>query len=186
MPLPFMSRSDKKAWASAQTFADLGRLMAAWLEGHLGSRPGYAARYGPDDETTPLIPVLAAACRGGYITDNSQSGFHDHGDSWRQRAAVDGWILDRALYDRVTRTASRAGLHVITTPPGRKNRRDHVIVTERHGEPMTGFGPTPDPRNWDGIGRAAYQEIKGAHWVVLIDPQWGPSTRLWDLLRQAL
>lgn len=186
MPLPFMSRADARAWKEAQTFADLGRLMADWLEGRIGSRPGYQPRYGPDDETAALISVLAHCCRGGYITEGSQPGFHDHGDGWRQRAAVDGWILDPALLDRVTRGAKRAGLHVITTPPKRTNRRDHLIVTERHGEPMTSFGPTGDLSHWASVGRGAYRDLKQAHFVVLIDSQWGPSTRLWDLLRKTI
>ncbi|MEU7378150.1 DUF6919 domain-containing protein [Streptomyces albidoflavus] len=60
-----MSRADSRRWHAARTVADLGTLTALWLEGGFGSRPGYEPHWGPDEETTTLIPTLAALCRTG-------------------------------------------------------------------------------------------------------------------------
>ncbi|GGZ19658.1 DUF6919 domain-containing protein [Streptomyces nitrosporeus] len=38
--IPWMSRADRRRWRSARTVADLGELMALWLEGEIASRPG--------------------------------------------------------------------------------------------------------------------------------------------------
>ncbi|GAA3372255.1 hypothetical protein GCM10017744_103040 [Streptomyces antimycoticus] len=51
MPLPWMSRADRRRWKSARTVLDLGWLMARWLEGEIASRPGYQPRFGPDKES---------------------------------------------------------------------------------------------------------------------------------------
>ncbi|WP_157881130.1 DUF6919 domain-containing protein [Streptomyces griseoruber] len=74
MQLPWMSWSDRRRWRSAHTVADLGELMALWLEGELRSWPGYMPGCGPDEETTHLIPSLAALNRAGFLTIASQPG----------------------------------------------------------------------------------------------------------------
>ncbi|MFE2693644.1 DUF6919 domain-containing protein [Streptomyces mirabilis] len=102
--LPWMNRTDSKAWCSARTTSDLGQLTARWLEGDLASQPGYMPNHGPDPETEPLIPVLAAANRAGFVTNASQPGDddHTHGTHWQQRAAVTGFITDTALLGNLT------------------------------------------------------------------------------------
>ncbi|MDQ3275031.1 MAG: hypothetical protein M3Q39_08390 [Actinomycetota bacterium] len=99
-----MSRADADAWYRARSLADLGELTARWLEGGIGSRPGYQPRCGPDVETRRLIPTLAALNRGGYLTNSSQPGEAPtvgyDGRLWSQRAAVSGFT-DRATLDRI-------------------------------------------------------------------------------------
>jgi len=98
--LPWMSRSDRRRWRSARTVSDLGELMALWLEGKIASRPGYQPRYGPEDETAHLVPTLAALCRAGYVTTQSQPGLVGTGTDglwWEQRAAVELVVTDPRL-----------------------------------------------------------------------------------------
>lgn len=116
MKLPWMSKADRRRWESARTLGDLGELMALWLEGKLGSRPGYGARFGPDEETAALVPVLAACCRAGFVTEQSQPGEDDiafDGRPWVQRAAVSGFISDSRLLGRMRAVVEGVGLQVI-------------------------------------------------------------------------
>ena len=61
----------RAAWRHASSFADLGELGARFLEGDLACFPGWMAD-DIDDETDPLVPVLAGLCRGGFLTVASQ------------------------------------------------------------------------------------------------------------------
>ncbi|MGP4114683.1 DUF6919 domain-containing protein [Streptomyces sp. 4N509B] len=183
-----MSRADRARWANAASLADLGELTALWLEGKIASQPGYEAGCGPEPETKPLIPVLAAANRAGYFTNGSQPGHapergHD-GATYAQRAAVDGHVADRSLLDCLTAAARRAGLIVDLD-------REVIVVTTRDGRPVTGFGGRV-PRGYmrrcysGVIGAGAYRELKQAAHLTIVDPEWGPSTRLWDVLDRAV
>lgn len=168
-------------WNRARTVADLGNLMADWLEGRISKRPGYCGGE-TDPETRALLPTLIAVNRAGFVTDNSQPGCDEvvQGKRWVQRAAVDGWIGDEALYRRLVTGARRMGL---TVADGRA-----VIATEWGGRPHTAFGEGGALRDlrvtWQGTSREAFAAIQQAHHVAIIDPQWGPSDRLWRLLRQ--
>src|ERR1700678_2550864 len=107
-----MSHADREAWASARTLADLGELTAQWLEGGIISQPGYAPGCGPDEETVPLIPILATLNRAGFVTSGSQpgdAGYGSEGTGWQQRAAVEGFA-DAALLVRLSDAAYDAGL----------------------------------------------------------------------------
>lgn len=188
MRLPTTSHEGARAWKSAATFNDFGTLMADWLEGKLASRGGLG-RCRPDTETRPLIPVLAHCCRRGFVTTDSQPGddTHARGSHWQQRAAVEGFVHDRHLLATLVRTANQAGLDTITNAPGGPNRGRHP-VTLQDGQPVTGFGAAPRPvdleASWaQDIGPAAYKQLTEAHHLTVIDPHWGSSTRLWDLLR---
>jgi hypothetical protein len=179
-------------WKNAATVADLGQAMADWLEGRLRTWPGYGDTR-PDDETRHLIPTLAAACRAGYVTTNSQPGLtpsrgHD-GRIWRQRAWVEGWITDTALLGRIKTAAKRQGITVITHQPGSRSR-EYVPITEADGECCTGVGHHIGHRKliateWPGIGRHALHELRAATFLVLIDPEWGRDNRLWPALTHA-
>lgn len=94
-----MSRSDKQAWATAETLDDLGVLMKDFLYGLLSWSPVHC---GPvdDDETGPYIHILADACLSGFVTDNSQAGWS--GIAWTGsycecEAWVTGYIADADL-----------------------------------------------------------------------------------------
>ena len=77
------------AWMSANTLAELGELIARWLEGSLSFNPGYGGETA-DGETTDLIPALARFNRAGFVTENSQPG-EDTDNGCLQRACVSGF-----------------------------------------------------------------------------------------------
>lgn len=187
--LPGMSHADRLHWQAARTLNDLGQLTAAWLEGVLQSQPGYQPRCGPDDETLPYVPILAAANRAGYLTTASQPGAFctsTDGTAWAQRAAVEGFICDPVVLRGLIHTANRAGLEVII-PAHReeKGRGAGAVVTLRENETHTTFGLALTIQDlavqWHGFPHAL-TIVAGAVQVTVADPLFGPSTRLWDVL----
>lgn len=181
-------------WKNATSVADLGNLMADWLEGRLGGRtPGYCDTR-PDEETNHLIPTLAVLCRAGFVTTNSQPGVKPErgydGRMWRQRAWVEGWIADQRLLDDLRTASKRTGLIVIAHgPSGRSNAS--MPITDADGEICTDAGWYPGHRRminteWRGVGRHAVQELRHATNVNFIDPVWGRDDRLWPSLAQAI
>lgn len=174
-------------WRDARSIADLGQAMVLWLEGSIPSWPGYAAGYGPDEETKHLIPTLVALNRAGFVTTNSQPGFDGRGFDgarWRQRAWVEGIIDCRGpLLDRLVQAGEQAGMTVVR---GRRASRP-VVLTDRNGEPAAAIG-SRYPRNqlareWHGVGRHAMRALRdhGTH-IALVDPVWGRDDQLWPLL----
>jgi hypothetical protein len=109
--------ADRAKWSSAKSQADVAELTARWLEGDIGSQPGYAYGAGPDSETTPLIGTLARIDRAGYLTRCSQPGFADEvgadGRRWAHKPAVDGYIHPGPLLDAIRQTAAKSGLVVM-------------------------------------------------------------------------
>ncbi|MER0443219.1 hypothetical protein ABR738_01265 [Streptomyces sp. Edi4] len=191
MKLPWMSRSDKKQWKNAATFSAVAELMALWLEGKVGSWPGYQPRYGPDEETLPYTGVLAAANRAGYLTISSQPGFAGQGcdgKDWQQRAAVEGFIADRALLLALSVAAQEAGLEVRLHSLLNEWGNGAVTVTTRRGLPTTSFGRALTIGDldfmWRGCAPEAVNAIAGSHYVTVVDPKFGPTTRLWEALEQ--
>lgn len=179
-------------WKNARTVTDLGQLMADWLEGRIRTWPGYGDTR-PDDETRHLILPLASANRAGYVTTNSQPGLAPSrgydGRTWRQRAAVDGWIADPQLLDRIRTQATRAGIVVITNQPGDRSHPG-MPATEADTEVTTGFGWSPGHRRlisstFPGVGSQAIRELRKATHTTLIDPVWGREHRLWSALNKA-
>lgn len=187
-----MNRADHKQWAAARTLADLGHLMALWLEGSIKSRPGY---YGSTDLDTPELTALCAAlCRAGLVTDNSQQGGHwtYRGRAVRARASIAGFADDETLnklYDAVR------GTGLIVTARHTKRRRwwrhrdegaGRVAVTEVEGRINTEFGgqlwPSCMESIWDGIGAQAYREVRDAWHIAVVDPEWGRNELLLDTL----
>ena len=191
-----MSAADRQAWQSARTLADLGALAACWLERSITSQPGYAAGYGPAEETLPLVPVLAALNRAGYFTNGSQPGMAGRGFDgahWEQRAAVEGFA-SAGLTSALGAAAERAGLIVIALDPAarpkvRINGRPAVDVTRRGGRARTAFGAhlsrahLYDAHTGYGICRPdAIAAVCGAWQVTVIDPEWGRPDVLWAVL----
>jgi hypothetical protein len=194
MKLPWMSWADRRRWRSARTVADLGVLMAAWLEGQIASRPGYQPRYGPDGETTDLIPVLAACNRAGFLTDDSQPGDAGEGFDgalWEQRAAVTGFVArdNHELLQRLAAAADQAGL-LIAQHTTRDEWDDHsgFAVTTRDGKRYTTYGRalgSDDLRFlWTGCHRQAVDQIVDAVQVTLAYPMFGPDLLLWEVLAE--
>jgi hypothetical protein len=180
-------RADRRLWATAQTIPDLANLMARWLEGELSTWPGHAG--GPDEETTPYIPTLAAVNRAGLLTDQSQPGYDGTGFDrlrWQQRAAVSGLTADEELLTRIRRAGEAAGLLVLISHPRLLPQGRGATCTLRGGQPYTVFGDYMPPsllrHLWSGISRQGLAQVLDAWQVCLIDPDIGRNDRLWPLL----
>jgi hypothetical protein len=181
-------------WADARTLPDLGRLVAGWLEGSIPTQPGYHG--GPAEETAPLVPVLAAANRAGYVTYTSQPGYDGtgyDGARWQQRPAVEGLVTNGPAAARFI-AAARAcdGLKVIVQNATRwRCRYDWAEPVSRRRRPSgwdetCGFGVQLSRRElssmYDGVSREAVRAVQAAWQVTLIDPEWGDRSRLWEML----
>jgi len=193
-----MSRADRKRWAATRTLPDVGEVMALWLEGEVKSWPGYAPDCGPDEETTELIPTLAALNRAGFVTISSQPGLAPtrgwDGRMWEQRAAVEGFA-DRCTADSLGAAAEDAGMLVIRRYTRRRvfgrfrSGAGAVPVTASGARVHTAFGGELDATDVEfilgGIGDTAMAEVLDAYQVTVIDPAWG-SNALWPALAGAL
>ncbi|WP_405941599.1 DUF6919 domain-containing protein [Streptomyces sp. NBC_00207] len=178
-------------WRDARSIGDLGQAMALWMEGRGPDWPGYFGPFGQEEENGArhLIPTLAAANRAGFVTTGSQPAYDNvsGGAHWRQKAHVDGIVHDRSpLLHRLT-ALERQGFLVVRGWPMR-----YVAVTDRDGEPVTGFGGFRLGRNqaareWHGIGRHALREVKDRSVRLnIVDPVWGRDDRLWPALANAI
>ncbi|WP_158721404.1 DUF6919 domain-containing protein [Streptomyces sp. NRRL S-241] len=188
-----MSRSDRRAWRSARTLADLGRRTADWLEGRLASQPGYMPRCGPDEESAELVPSLVALNRAGFMTTCSQPGLAEYGYDgawWTQHAAVEGYLTDRALLQQLLDAAEALGHLVVVDDPHIGRRDKVVVVTHRDGEPYTAFGSRPEPLDMDAfygvLHPEARRELDGAIHLAVIASYYGPASHraLWRSLDQ--
>lgn len=192
MKLPWMSSTDRRLWKSAKTVADLGELMARWLEGDIASRPGYQPRFGPDDETEHLVPSLAALCRAGYVTTCSQPGFAGTGADgmwWEQRAAIELVVTDADLLHRLVDAVSAAGMFVRINDHSRGGgvQEQPVIATTRDGEAITAFGGRIGRADmaiqWPGLDRHLYDQVAHGTYVSIVAPEFGTAgERLWVVL----
>ncbi|MEW2615179.1 hypothetical protein AB0937_34345 [Streptomyces sp. NPDC047880] len=187
-----MPRSTARTWAAARTLSDLGELTAQWLEGSLATLPGGAYRGGPDEETGPLVPVLAALNRSGFVTLQSQPGCDGpafDGRRWQQRAAV-MCLTDAAGLQQLTRTARGAGLLLAAHRADRPGPVRDILVTTWGGNGHTGFGgrlrKSHIRREYAGCHRDAVRAAQDAHQVTLVDPCWGRDTLLWPELSKLL
>jgi hypothetical protein len=189
--------TDWEPWENAWTLADLGEVTARWLEGRVDAHPGYGGD--PDDETTELVPVLAAINRAGFVTDSSQpgeTGADGPYGAWWQRAAVDGFC-DAEAFFALADLAHAAGLEVRVRamPPRRRIRLPFWQLRREPGIPvswsagcgvMTDFGT---PMLWEDIctsfwvcSDGALERLAEAWQVTLVDPCWGRNDRLWPVL----
>lgn len=179
-------------WKSAASVAELGQLMADWLEGRHNAYSPSSLSNGPDDETQHLIPTLAAVNRAGCVTTGSQPGqvAIDGARRWEQRAAVEAWVSDKQLLNRIQAGAKRARITVIAHGPS-SGWRDGMVVTQVNGEPYTWFGRTMSRREqiayeWPDVGGRATRELRRSTFLTLIDPVWGRDDRLWPALAGAI
>lgn len=194
MRLPWMTRADRRRWRAARTVADLGEVMALWLEGTVASRPGCAPNCGPDDKT--LAPTLAALNRIRFLTVDSQPGVDAmrgfDGQTWMQRAAVTGFIADEDVLGKLRAVANQRGLLLTVTHRLPQQCAGQPIAVTLHGDncdAYTVYGSHIEGRRlwamWPVIRREAYREIAGA-WQVTVAAEYGETgNRLWPLLDQA-
>lgn len=176
-------------WRRAVSVAGLGVLMADWLDGTGPACPGYLGE-APDGETDTLLPVLSMACRAGYVTTQSQPG-HPAVTGWgghvfEQRAAVEGWVSDRALLGSLRRAGHRAGMTIVSVRPGFQGGAG-IPATRMDGEDCAWFGRTAGHRRqiayaWPGLGGAVVRELRTAVFLTMVDPEWGRRDRLWDTI----
>ena len=199
-------KADRDRWHAARTMADLGSATADWLERRLPSLTGYEPGAGPDEETTDLVPILAALNRAGFVTTSSQPGCADDGDGWRQRAAVSGFVtarmMDRVqqLWKQMAESLNLAPAYPARTPAGRwieastdtvavsqPSFPGGIVVTTHHDKTVTMFGRRltrddiaeiyPDcPSAWEAVAHATQ--------LTVFDPEWGRNTLLWKVLEQ--
>jgi hypothetical protein len=163
-----VKRSDRKAWRDAETMADLGELVVAWLNGQLQQTPGHLRP--PDPETIPLIPALSAANRAGFVTGNSQAAGSHEGRVW------EAWVTGFATDD----TLARLRAAVAEAPLILGACRGHEHGCQRwHRCPrreVLGF--------WLDRCRHAAAELDAAWWVTITDPEPGRNDRLWPALER--
>ncbi|CRK57081.1 hypothetical protein [Alloactinosynnema sp. L-07] len=187
-----MPRAARQRWQTASTLRELGELTALWLEGQLDSQPGYAPGCGPDEETAPLVPVLAKLNRIGYLTDCSQPGWGPRpgydGATWCQRAGVSGFAADD-LAGAIATAATEAGMLVSATNVGRRRRlydSGAITVTTRSGKSYTALGghrPTGELEFcYKECSNAAIDAVCAAVQLTVVDPEWGARDTLWTLL----
>jgi hypothetical protein len=164
IPGPGMSRRDRQAWASATTWADLGERVAFWLHGEIQRTPGHCGP--PCEETIPLIPVLTAVNRAGFVTDNSQPA-----DGPRE-----AWVCGFAPEDVLASLREAiAGTPLVLESCCR--RRDHHHGRRRYPCPRRGAAGF-----WADACPALADEIRGAWYVTITDPGPGRNDRLWPAL----
>jgi hypothetical protein len=187
-------RDCMRRWAEAETVADLGELGALWLEGEIPSQPGYAEMRGPDEETGPLVPVLARLNRARFFTCGSQPGITPdsrcENDHW-QSAAVDGFVDDLTVLSRINSACTAGGLHCIVHSRATRWRNDYrsaVPVTRFGGQDCTWFGARLSRRYLRFLyGETGALDVLREAWqVTVIDLEWGRGDRLWPALDEAL
>jgi hypothetical protein len=184
-----MSDEDQILWRSARTLDDLGELTAMWLEGQIVSRPAYCPGCGPATETLPLVPVLARANRAGLVTIQSQpalSELDSQGWLWRQRAAVEAFIApDNPLLHRLIRTAAQHQCQLNVLPHFQEKWLNDdfpgTVVTTVWGERHSTFG-LAHPSELTCKSPLATDAVADAVAVLLLDPVWDDSDRLWHWL----
>lgn len=184
----WMTDEDAARWRSARTLADLAELTAQWLEGTVDSRYGYYWR--PAPETTPLIGVLAAANRAGFLTDDSQPGVPRDEQGNAQRAAVTGYATTDTLC-KLCRHIADAGLILLAHTPASEGHVQAATVTvtlEEDYSYTTYGGHVPREVLRDHYGEGFHPEaldaLFGAWQVTLIDPEWGRNDVLWPALQR--
>ncbi len=181
-----MSHPDAARWLAARTLADLGELTAQWLEGRLASHPTYGG--GPEAETAPIVPVLAACNRAGFVTENSQPGELPDAHGNAQRASVSGFIGLADLAELVHAIAGTGAIVVAHAGAGQEDSHDaQVVITLDAGEEFTWEGARLGLSELhyhydDWCHPDAVTALADAWQVSLIDPEWGRNDVLWHAL----
>jgi hypothetical protein len=192
-PGNYIDPTEQAMWEGAANLADVGELTALWLEGRIEHQAAYCSAVDVDEDGVPgLAALLAACCRAGLVTHQSQAGFAGvgyDGNWWEQRAAVEAFTTDDVL-EHLTEMATAAGLSIQAGRAGRRtNNREAVDVTLCAGQAITGFGVILSRSHladeWTGYGICqppAVEEIIQAWQVLVYDPEWGRNDRLWPAL----
>lgn len=180
-----MSTRDAARWRGAQTLDDLGELTAQWLEGAIESVPGTMPGYGPDEETGPLVPVLAAVNRSAFVTEFSQPGLNENG--WMQRAAVSGFAA-AGTFRALSAVAADADLMITAARADGAGWGTTMAVTVRNNRETTWAGGALSLDEiqdcyGDCCNPVAVETLCRTWQVTLVDPQWARPKYLWSVLQ---
>jgi len=191
---------DLAAWRAAATYAELCELGARFLEGELCAFPGWMAT-DIDEETDALVPTLARANRGGFLTVASQPGHAEHeprpGARYRNRAFVAGFASAAAL--RRIQTVPAPDLWLRVNEPANAEAQDtgrtdvaasgDAIVGEFNGAAHLALGPRAGSDELalfaEHLGPAGLDALAPCAFVTWIDPAWEARPRLWEALERA-
>lgn len=181
-----MNRADRKRWQAARSLADLCDLTARWLEGDLKQTPGHAGP--PCPETIGLIPVLAAANRAGFLTDDSQPGVPWDESESCQYAAVTGFVADENL-DALRESLDLVELLFIEHRAVRRTIcKDSVTVTVDGGEDFTRYGQQISRKalkwQFEMCQPSAVQAVCDAWQVTIVEMEPGRNSVLWPALAE--
>lgn len=133
------TRAERRAWGSARTLAELGELVAQWLEGTLSEWPGYVGPVDVDESDAPgLTAALVALNRAGVVTYHSEAGVvvddEDGRPAWYQCASIAGFA-EWSTAERLRADLGAAGYHVELMPVrprvGRARTGDVMIQLSR-------------------------------------------------------
>ncbi len=180
------SADDRGPWRAARGFGELCELGARFLEGCSVGFPGWGAEE-VDEETLPLVPLLAAANRAGFLTVASQPGAPG-------RAGADGRLeLRRAFVCGFASRGMEQTLRDLAREPGLLLGSQGEAETPlglRGGETFLALGPGAASAELeifaDHLCTQALGALRQARWVALIDTEWGRDDRLWPALARAL
>jgi len=186
-------------WREAVTWAELCELGAAFLEGELGSFPGWLAP-DIDEETDPHVDTLAAACRAGFLTTSSQPGHPRRAEHdevlYARRAFVTGFCDEAALtrlarHEGTARAGQADGEPILRTFPGLTVHVDaREPVALRGGEPFLWVGHDARLAEQEifaeALSQAASEELLSQRFVAFWDPVWGRPDLLFERLGEAL
>ena len=177
-----MTETDARAaWLDATTYEEICELTARYVEGGSPYCPWYA---GPlDEESGPLIPVLAGLCRAGFMTVASQPGVLQ--PAFRQRAFVDG-LASRPVAEALYRVEMHSDLVVLMAPSGAQSHV-RIPVTVEDWRPFTAAGTLGTEQEFISTEFPNLADALGDTWsACIIDPVWGREKYLWDRLSEAL
>lgn len=179
------------AWRAARTFQELCELGARFLEDEPVGFPGWLPGE-LDEESDELAPLLARAQRAGFLTVASQPGSAPEagadGRLERRRAFVFGFASS-PIAARLIRDCESASL-LVATFGAEESGGEAWPVAERAEQAFLLVGDAQGPAELalfeDALGQGpALEALRQTRYLVLADPEWGPSTRLWDVLANA-
>ncbi|MFT7678281.1 MAG: hypothetical protein ACI8QC_002267 [Planctomycetota bacterium] len=180
------------AWRAARTFQELCELGARFLEDEPLGFPGWLPGE-LDDESDELAPLLARAQRAGFLTLASQPGSAPEpgadGRLERRRAFVFGFASG-TLAKQLLQACADASL-LSADFGAQESGGEAWPVAERAQQAFLlvgdGQGPAELEIFADALGPGpALDALRQTRYLVLADPEWGPSTRLWEVLANAI
>lgn len=167
----------RSSWKRAQSFDELCELGARFVEGRESFFPGWGAEQ-LDAESEPLVPVLAALNRAGFLTLASQPGTLAGVDGCEQRAFVSGFC-------RASEARSLRRLGARSFRRGERGRAG-VAVTRRAGSARVLAGHNAFESELElfrgQVGERALAQLSECVYWSLWDPVFGREEWLWRKL----